>query len=201
MFCLAIAAALGLDWILSKIGPRWRIPALLTGFFVVMADMFFVSPVVVPVPIAEVKVPNYYYTLAGDKEDYAVFDYPIRRARSELIPEEYFYFQTVHKKSIPFAVNEGWIERDPFWRTTTMFQWGRSPELSATDQEKNEAADFLRQSRFRYFILHKREVLMENIPVFLEFFKAMFGTPVFEDEELIVFRIDLPDASNPQPLN
>ena len=190
VFCLALAAAQGFEWLLEKINSKlWQKIAVFEVLLIVLLEMLVISPVIVPVPTADARVPKFYYTIAKETESFAVFDYPIRRTKSEMIPEEYFYYQTVHKKPIPFAVNKGWIDESSFWKKLTWYQQGLINSLPSHKYENAKAVSFLRNNNFKYFILHKALIVDNMKREYIRFFEGMFGEPVFEDSDMIVFNI------------
>lgn len=197
MMCFAVCAAFGLEHLMKYINEKRRNLATAAVVMIVAFDQFIISPVLVPVPIAKVEVPDFYYELyENDKgEIYGVFDFPMHRAYSRLVPEEYFYFQTIHEKPIPYGINSGWVNYDPFWSRLNQFQAGIDHELPPVDMNTIQAIKFLGKNNFRYFIVHEKNVNSGRLQVFKKYFTMLFGKPFAENQDLIVFRINPWDDS------
>lgn len=190
VFCLSLASAMGFEWVLSKIqDPKWRRIGAVEILAIFLIEIFIISPAIVPIPASRAYVPAFYRTLARDPESFAIFDYPMRRQNSNMIPEEYFFYQTVHKKPIPYAVNKGWIDRTPFWVDLTFYQQGISESLPEDRWEMIQAKTFLAENHFRYFLLHKSLIEDAKKAPYRAFFSKMFGDPIREDENLVVYKI------------
>lgn len=189
-FCLSAAAAIGLDFIITQLPGKLQIPFAAAVLVLVGIEQFWVNPVPVPVPIAPVKVPEFYYTLAQDKDDYAVFEFPDYRDRTNLVYEMYFYYQTIHQKLIPYGINRGWTDEDPFWRSLRHYQRGISGTVLDVDPSLARASiKYLREHNYRYFIVHKYLLVKEKQAVFRSLFDELFGEPYYESEDLVVYQI------------
>ena len=107
--CLSLLAASGVELLLSKIQSKgWQKAVGVEIILLISLELFFIAPTIVPVPVASTHVPSIYYDIAEDKEDYAIFDYPTRRDKTAMIPTEYFFYQSIHNKGIPYAIKDLW---------------------------------------------------------------------------------------------
>ena len=190
--CLAIAAGGGLEVLLSRLSGKRHHLLAWGSCVVVLLELLFVSPVLMPVPSSSIRIPSFYYTLVEDEEPYAVFDYPqVRSSDADLDHSEYFYYQILHHKAIPYGIErpQSWLNSDPFWSQLKHFQQGLDLELNVTPEMEEDARSFLVRSGFRYLIVHKRFIEPYKLPAHLSLFEEMFGPPDKEDEDVIVFEI------------
>jgi len=191
MMCFALCAAFGLLHIIKRFSEKRQSLAVAVVILIVAFDQFIINPVPVPVPVAKADVPDFYYEIRNEEkgETYGIFDFPMHREYSRLVPEEYFYFQTIHEKPMPYGINSGWVNYDKFWSRTNQFQAGIDNELPPLEKEAIQAIKFLRQNNFRYFIIHQKNVTADRLPVFKKYFSILLEEPIIEDQGLIVFRI------------
>jgi len=186
-FCLSLGAALGLDLLLARLQrPRLRSSVGWSVAVLVSAELLLVNPAPVPVPLAEVRIPSFYQQLAREQGEFAVFDFPPQRADTGLVPETYFLYQTVHKRPIPYGINECWLTKDAFWNQLVRLAPGQP--LPRADQEEH-ALEFLAEHSFRYFVLHKENVRAPALQGYLAYFGRIFGQAVHEDEQLVAYRV------------
>ena len=189
-FCFAISAAVGFSFLLRAIKKRgWRAGLAGLAIALVLGEQLFVNPKMLPLPASSLQVPEFYHSLAQDRDQYAVFDFPLRRPFSNLIPEIYLFYQTTHGKSIPYGINESWIDRDNFWRLTFRNPQWPQPNLAETLETGERAKAYLRGWNFKYFIMHKYLLTHDRLTVATQFFDLLFGQPVVADDQLIVYRI------------
>jgi len=159
VICLAVLAGMGLE----RLGTRFR----LTGrpwvgplaCIMILADLLLLSPTPFPLPLSYARVPDYYHTLAAQPEEFGIMQIPIHRRGSEMYPGQYFYYQTVHHKGIPY-IPEGvygiflarvkanpllaylwYLEHDP--------EKARRPEA----RQLAQAMADLRQRNYRYLVV------------------------------------------------
>ena len=191
--CLAISAGVGLEILLARISAKRR-PLLAWGScLLVAAEQLLLSPVLMPVPNSPVQVPAFHRSLAMDQEAYAIFDYPqLRSSSGDLDQSEYFYYQVVHHKAIPYGIErpQSWLNMDPFWIQMKRFQQGIEIELDISPDLEAETTAFLIRAGFRYLIVHKRFITPRLLPPHLAKFEEMFGPPIHEDEDVVVFGIE-----------
>lgn len=201
-FCASVAAAMGIDWFLSLVQRsqiRERIGIACIALLIV--ENFIFSPSQVPVRTTQTKIPQYYYEIAKQTDDFAIFDFPTRRPFTMLLPTEYFYFQTVHHKPIPYAVQNSWLDTHQFWVELTRRQQ-RGSTMSVMDEfgicragmafgcgTADKIRKQLARDNFRYFILHTNLILEQEQQDYREFFDSMFGTAEYTAEDLVVYRI------------
>ena len=203
IFCAGVASAMGIDWLISNIrSTQWKIIGGCELILVLVLENFLISPASVPVTTTTTEVPAFYYELADNTEEFAVFDFPTTRPNSTLLPTEYFYYQTIHKKPIPYAVQMSWLNTHQFWialtkrqqgtglGTTVMEQFGGClPGASFGCGTTERIRDELAEDNFRYFVVHLRLIRTEEVEDYLKLFTTMFGEPYYRDSEVLVFQI------------
>ena len=106
-----IVAAAG---VLSRLLKKWTMAPWLIAFILIF-ETTVLTPSELPVASSSVKTHSFYSQVAMEDGEFAVMDFPTRRMGTALFPGEYFYFQTIHQKPIPHAVDAGWLREDPLW--------------------------------------------------------------------------------------
>jgi len=103
---LGVVMAGGLRRVLAG-QTRWmqHLMALVVSLQI-LAEFAVASPAPYPVPLAPARVPAFYRGLppvaAGTE---AILDLPVTRWNTELTPGEYFLYQTVHHRPIPYTIS------------------------------------------------------------------------------------------------
>ena len=158
LLALATLTAYGLaHWLRARpLIDRGLIAATLS--LAILIEVMYVSPAPFPVPLASRAVPVALQRLAADPVPGGLLDIPVQRFEGELLPGEYFYYQTVHGKSIPNRV-EGEIPIYVF-KNRFMLQlfhlehdWPGYPNDTETALKKS--LEELRDFKFRYIVLHE----------------------------------------------
>ncbi len=185
--CLAVAGGAGLAGLLDRVRGRWRTGLMGLASVAVAVDLLVFTIAPVPVSLAPVEVPQVYRDLAADVEDYGVFDYPPYRACSTLKPEEYLLFQTVHHKAIPHAINESWLEEDPFWGAAIRHQRCEHPGFDPRPADAEAALMGLSADGFRFFVLHRDMMAPGGAELFEQLLAGSLGEPVVREGDLAVY--------------
>ena len=186
---LAVAVAGGLDLLEGHIHGKLRWLVLGAIVTVVVGDFFMLRPTPMPASIAPVEVSAFYRTLPEHDTEYGLFDLPPYRPCSRLRPEEYLFLQTVHGKPIPYAINDSWLESDPYWGGLIRSQQCAAPPFSAQDAATQRALDFLVEKQYRYLILHEDLLSPDTSSVLNATFSQRLGPPVFTDARLNVYNL------------
>ena len=189
-FCLSVALAFCVDSILQGVSrvQKWSIGI---QFFAIFAlELIFVAPVLLPIPSTVVSHSSLYEQFRQDPRPFAVFDFPSRRDKSNLLPTEFFFYQSLHYRPIPYAIMDAWIDKNEFWGELTRIQQsGGMRSFVFSSGEKQQAKRVLKKYEYKYFLLHKKLMNEYSTPLFLSLFSDMFGEPVFEDEFLWAFEV------------
>ena len=196
-FCMSILAASGVELLLSKIQSKgWQKVVGVEFILLISLELFFIAPTIVPVPVASTKVPSIYYDLAEDKEDYAIFDYPTRRDKTAMIPTEYFFYQSIHNKGIPYAIKDSWIDMNELWSQMTRLQQSGSSNidkamLNYSKNQQYRAFEVFSKHNYRYIIVHKQFLNAQSLKETKIFFTSHLGEPLFEDNDIVQFSLIL----------
>jgi len=191
--CLAVAAGGALHLLQERLRGRvaWIVPGALVALLA--SDYFLLRPTPIPAPLTHVEVSEFYRTLPDSETQYAVFDLPPYRPCSRLRPEEYLFFQTIHRKPIPYAINESWLEGDPFWGALVSYQQCNAATFTPGDVETWRALQFLADSQFRYIALHEDLMSPDGSRTLSALFSRHLGSPVFRDAHLVVYQLQESD--------
>ena len=189
LFCLAVAAGCGLEVVTARLQGWRRWAASAVAVALVLVEIFYLAPNPAPLPLARAVAPRFYRSLAGEPGGRAVFDFPPYRPGSRLRPEEYLFYQTIHHRPIPHAINKSWLDADPFWRDLARLQQGSRVEPRPDIEQLRQARRFLARHRFQYFTVHLRQINQHQREMFRKLFSEMFGPPLHRDLELEVFKI------------
>jgi hypothetical protein len=187
--CLAMAGALGLDWLLAKLPPglgRRLGPALLV---LVVLDLGAGSGLPLPLPSARVHIPPLYEALAEEPGRFALLDYPMRRPGSRLVPETYYLYQTVHRRPIPYGINACWLETLPFWHQLGQLSDGERASYTPSPRELEDARAMLAEMGLRYVLLHREVADPERLPALEAFFTGWLGEPSRSEGGISVYRV------------
>jgi hypothetical protein len=176
---LAVLASCGLS-ALTKSGMRSMTKLGLTSVLVVTIMLEYAA--YFPFPVAEAPVPDLYYTLAQDSQDYGVLDV------SEL-PYNHrgMYYQTVHQHGIV----RGHMHRIPLEASGLIHFF----EQSVNPRGEILSYDFvqvLNQLRIGYVVLHKD--WKTDVQLHRPFLAQHLGESVYEDEDIVAFAVPSYDA-------
>ena len=202
LLLLSLSSGIGAQCILNKIDDlHWRQTAGVELLLILIIEWLFISPAITPIPTSTAEIPNIYHQMAEEPDEFAVFDFPTRRAYSALFPGEYYYYQSIHQKAIPHAIDNTWLDKSQFWVHLTHHQQSRSDMTlmnkfgrcwegmpggcSILDKVRSE----LEQHNFRYFVLHLNLIDPERWSDHQQLFERIFGPPIEQTEQLWVFRI------------
>ncbi|MEC7983514.1 MAG: hypothetical protein VX278_00035 [Myxococcota bacterium] len=189
-FCLSLCCAYACQYLLEGF-EGWRRNVLaLEWMAIFVLEACFISPSILPVPNSKVEYTKFYEQIAEESGEFAVFDFPSRRDRSNLLPTEYFFFQTIHKKPIPYAIMNAWIDQNEFWSELTRAQQKGGQVFDFSSVDLKNAQGYLYRKRFRYFVLHKSLLNKNSQKQFRALFENMFGNSMYEDSLVVVFRTD-----------
>jgi hypothetical protein len=138
----------------------------------VFADLFWFSPVPMPIPSASAAIPRASRALADLPRPGAVLDWPQRYEGRSVEYSRYFYYQTAHGRPIPYdfaptSYMPGPIEGNAFFAELERLTYGDA----YSSQAWGEAADYpvrrglteLEQMGFAYLAVHLRAVPEDRV--------------------------------------
>jgi hypothetical protein len=167
---------------------------------ILLSSHIYNNPAPIPVKIANVPQHKFYTIQTTSKHSYSILDFPPKRQGTALFPGEYFYFQTIHKKPIPHAVDAGWLREDPLWMdlSDALQGQGASPIfdelLGPCRAGATRGCGYIKRVKKQllklkmgYVVVHRKSMQREKLPLFENLFVEMFDEPVYKDNDIIVY--------------
>lgn len=157
IFCLAILTAIAIKTLSSKI----KSSGMKTLFIVVISILIIMEYLAVPYTTTKVEVPEFYWRMAKDPDEYAIIDIPHPFSLT------FLYFQTIHRKKMLL----GYVSRTPKKTTEFLRSIPVISDLFFLEQEeysysepKKLARSIFDRNNIRYIILRpiKRKELLEK---------------------------------------
>jgi hypothetical protein len=190
----AVVMAFGLRRVL-RAQPLWLQNLLgLAIALQVLLEFAIASPAPYPAPLAPRVVPGFYANLAQrEPERFAVLDLPPTRWNTELTPGEYFLWQTVHGKAVPYTIS------GTFWQSlmsngfTRMLCYPHAHVPGGLPDPPPAAAAWLAHNGFRYVVLHTALMVPDDVAAYDAVLTRYLGSgarvPTPDDEGLHVYRV------------
>ncbi len=191
LLCLGVMAALGMRLLLARQQRFDTLGASVLVAGVVVVEMALLSPTPWPIPTSPAKVPVFYQMLASQPGEFAVIDYPFERPDSLLLPGEYFYYQTVHRRPIPYrtsGVLSPDVARNSFMEEVRNVQRGVAESQTAKARLR-EGATRLRAMGFRYLVLHGAWLTGSSQGQIETALTPLLGAPARFGDGLVVFQM------------
>jgi hypothetical protein len=201
MLSLAVLAGYGLNYIFKKFNGNFLRMNKKTVLAVVFSCLILFEFLAIPYPMSSAKVPNFYYSLANDPEDYAILEVP--NLAPYHVPQEFMYYQTIHEKKLVC----GYVSRTPNYtmkfldstpfisQLSRLYLIDRSiPILREEIIEQNITDIGASISNFyniRYIILHRTYMTKEQFEFANKLLQATLKEkPELHDEDsLIVYEV------------
>ena len=193
MLSLGVLASIGVSAVLRDANASRRKSTAIGGILAVVICIEFLA---VPYPMSAPDTPPFYFTLAGDGEDYAVLNLPMDWDRPN-----YLLYQTVHGKRLTSAYTSrdnplSLVDRTPF------LQELRRPGMPhvAEGNPGDVGLSVLDAFGIRCVVIDLYQMPAEDQRrVTLAIVEQTFGSqqPVYRDERLIAYRVDKQVAAVP----
>ncbi|MFZ5480091.1 MAG: hypothetical protein ACOZNI_25220 [Myxococcota bacterium] len=157
---LAVLAAAGVERLVQR-GAHWIVGPLVSLF--VVGELWRFSPVPLPIPSAEARIPQVSRELATLPGEGAVIEWPQRYAGRDTEVSRYFFYQSAHWRPIPYdfaptSYLPGAIEGNPFFAALERVTYGPEYESDAwtelSDAPPESGVSVLRAMGFAYVALH-----------------------------------------------
>ncbi len=171
-----------------------------TIVFLILSLHFFGNPAPMPVQIARVPYHKFYIQQATAEHQYSILDFPPKRQGTALFPGEYFYFQSIHQKPIPHAVDAGWLREDSLWMELSDALQGHEASsvfddlLGPCRAGATRGCGYVKRVKKQllklkmgYVVVHRKSMQREKLPLFESLFTEMFGNPSYKDNDIIVY--------------
>ncbi len=208
MLALAVLVGYASYWILRKFSTRFVLP--LTGLILIIALVEHVS---IPLPLTDARVPNYYYQLAQEPDDFAVLLLPLgwRNSFGTLGAEntQIQYYQTVHHKKMlggnasrhaPFKTE--YFHRLPLFKAITDVELYQEVSEELVNQARAQAPDLMYLYDIRYLIINSAT---PNRPPYSDTRQRTIDlarkalplepNPIYEQNGLVVYSVIQPEES------
>lgn len=191
LLSLGVLGSLGLSKVLSR---QTRLAALTISVAVPTAmvlEVALVSPLPWPIPQSPSQVPACYQMLARQPGEFSIIDYPFERPDTQLIPGEYFYYQTVHKHPIPYrtsGVLSPEVARSAFMEELSNSRTGM-PSTFTSRENLRKGATSLRAMGFKYFILHQHLLPGGTMEQLEKALLPVLGEPARFADGVVVYEI------------
>jgi hypothetical protein len=184
-FSLAVLACYGVLALSRLVRGRVAQCALVGG---VVACILVDYSSFLPFPTERVPIPEFYDSLAADRDVYGILD-----VAEGLADFRGMYFQTVHQHPIA----EGFASRVPY--EARLYRRFLEQLVEPNDDIINTGglAAMLQQLEIRYVVLHKLAgTTTEGLKPFLA---ENLGQPVYEDDQIAAFGVPLMEAGGVSP--
>jgi hypothetical protein len=203
MLSLAVLAGYGLNYIFTRInGKIFNKISKKHVLAVVFSCLILFEFLAIPYPMSSAKVPDFYYSMAKDPEDYAILELP--NFAPHMVTSEFMYYQTIHEKklvcgyvsripnyAIKFSNSAPFINRLVYLsRVNTTIPIPREDILNQNTTEIGSSV--LNYYNIRYIILHKGYMTSEQLEFAIDLLdKTLKSEPkTFGDGNLIVYKVE-----------
>lgn len=197
---LGLLAALGLSGLLEGRSPARRRVVVAGAVALMVLELALVSPVPFPIPVSHVPAPAFYRALAATPGNAAVLDLPLEvYERGPLLPGQYFVYQTLHGRPIPYKVSGVIHQRVidvPLVSYLRARGLGLRLEHDASPEMLREGAQALQALGVGFVSLHGDQLsprLMEGLRQAME---QAVGPPRVVESDLVVFDLSQAGRSN-----
>jgi hypothetical protein len=186
MVGLAILAALGMDYLLGSVVESAGRRVLGYGCLVLAAILILTEYwVIYPFPTDELPVSAYYHSLADEPITGGVLELMPRR-----ISDHAMYYQTIHEH--PLA--GGYISRAPqgtaeYRRFLHQFLWPWPSQSLFPPLGVDQIRAILADMKIDRVIAQRESMTGDSGTATLNYLPVLFGSPVFEDEYILAYRV------------
>ena len=201
MLSLAVLAGYGLKYIFSRVTGNFLKMNKKTALAVVFSCLILFEFLAIPYPMSSAKVPNFYYSLATDPEDYAILEVP--NLAPYHVAHEFMYYQTIHEKKLVC----GFVSRTPDYtikfldstpfisQLSRLYLIDRSIPILREDILKQNITDMgssiLNFYNIRYIILHRKYMTKEQLEFANKLLQATLKekAELHDEDSLIVYEV------------
>jgi len=193
--CAMLSLSILAGYALARFFRTWKLKSqnlLVTILGLAMLfEICVISPAPYPIPLSDLEVPTFYQRIADDHQDYGIIDSPIQRVKGELLPGEYFYYQMIHGKGIPYKV-EGTIPVYIYENQFTIYLFNLEKGYSVSPPKEELLQQYkkdLQKNRIKYIVVHNqylKKSSRERVHTYLKYF---LGQPEKMDRDLYIYKI------------
>lgn len=161
---------------------------------VVLVEIQFTSPAVVPIPSSSAAIPPAYTAMKMDPTPGAVLDLPLTVPNLERAI--YVWYQSEHGRPVPWGLNEpmpGRLLQNRLTRTLIHLEatraWTLPPNLPELDLLVGSRV--LMASEYRYIVVHQQLYPTFKVAQVEALLTALLGEPQrYEDEHMLVYTLE-----------
>ena len=189
LLALGVLASFGLRGLLEGLPGRVATGRAALVATAVVLEIVLVSPLPWPLPTSPARVPAFYDLVAAEPGAWSLIDYPPERPDSQLVPGEYFYYQTWHRRPIPYrtsGVLSPDVARNPLLEEMKSAQSG-VPASSGAAVRVREGAARLGGMGFRYLVLHEALLPGSSLKKLQGLLSPVLGEPARFGDGLVVY--------------
>jgi hypothetical protein len=143
-----------------------------------VGETLFVSPAPFPLPLASARVSSV-YDAVEQKDASGLLDLPAIRSGSQLVPGEYYYYQTRHRNGIPYLVGGVLDQRlaaNPFFLEMWRLAAGKAP-FAQDPLGAGRGLEHLAVLGYRHVVLHTSELSSEQAATARATLERWLGPP------------------------
>lgn len=185
----SVLAGYGFSELLKYKPERKKLIFTIVGFLLIFEYLC------IPYPTTQVNVPDFYYKISNDTNNYAVLEIP-QNSNAGYMDFQYLYYQTIHNKPLV----GGYAARYPanvsdFQRKTPFIKELQYYSLGAKDILQENVTDIgtsvLNANNIRYVIIHKNQLSSEQLDFVNDLLNKTLKTEpeIYAEDGLIVYRV------------
>jgi hypothetical protein len=163
--------------------------------FSIVGCLLIFEYICIPYPTAQVNVPDFYYKISNDTDNYALLEIP-QNSNAGYMDFQYLYDQTVHNK----ALVGGYAARYPanvsdFQRETPLIKELQYYSLETKDILQQDVTEIgtsvLNTNNIRYVVIHKDQLSSEQLNFVNNLLKNTLKTEpnIYDEDGLIVYHV------------
>ena len=172
-----------------------------TVLAVVFSCLILFDFLAIPYPMSSATVPNFYYGIATDPEDYAILEVP--SLTPPLVAQEFMYYQTIHEKKlvrgclsrVPNYAKEFSDSRPFISQLSHLYIFDRTIPILREHILKQNITDIgasiLNFYNIRYIILHRKYMTKEQLEFANKLVQATLKekAELYDEDSLIVYEV------------
>jgi hypothetical protein len=210
MLALAVLAAFGAYWILTKLaGRRWRVTRwFVTPASVLLAALLLFEHWPVPLPLTDARIPPVYEQVAAEEGDFAILQLPMGWRNSFGVQgaenTRTQYYQAYHKKRLlsgnisrnpPFKFE--YFQRQPILESLITLQTYGEVDAERRAEDRTGAGEFVAFYDIRYVVVAPgvpgRPPYVDTRDEAVAYVEEVLPlTKVYDDDGWLLYRVEQP---------
>lgn len=196
MLSLSVLSGYGLSYINKKYESHSFRNIPINAFVtIIFTSLILFEFLFIPYPMGNTDVPEFYYSLSGNSEDFAIFEIP--DLSLHVTYPEYMYYQTVHGKKLvtgyahqPETCNQ-FTENTPV--VNDLYFMSKITENDILNQDiKETGLSILNYYNIRYIILHKNYMTEEQLDFEQDFLNKLLSEKpdYYKNDSMYVYQVE-----------